>query len=136
MVASSIGPAIAVYADDGSVITALTPTAAGPQGVSYPSTQVGTWESTGERGTHLTAVQLVSDAEGAFIGSVTVDAYQTVSEDGLSWESGEGTSVTIRDGAGSILDVITEGPPAKGIRMSPGNAGFPDGTPAASTPNS
>src|SRR5688572_12777988 len=51
MVTSPIGPAIAVYADDGSVITALTPTAAGPQGVSYPSTQVGTWESTGERGT-------------------------------------------------------------------------------------
>jgi hypothetical protein len=129
MVASSIGPAIAVYADDGSVITALTPTSAGPQGVWYPSTQVGTWESTGERGTHLTAVQLLSDANGAFTGSVTVDAYQTVSDDGQSWTSGEGSSVTIRDAAGATVMVITgdELPPATGIRMSPGNPGFPAG---------
>ena len=133
MVASPIGPAIAVYSDDGSVITALTPTQAGPDGVSYPSTQVGTWESTGENGTHLTAVQLLSDANGAFTGSVTVDSYQTVSDDGQSFVSGEGASITVRDAANAIVMVIEpEAGAATGLRMSPGNPGFPGG--GATTP--
>ena len=133
MVASPIGPAIAVYSDDGSVITALTPTQAGPEGVSYPSAQVGTWESTGENGTHLTAVQLLSDANGAFAGSVTVDSYQTVSDDGQSFASDEGASITVRDAANAIVMVIEpEVGAATGIRMSPGNPGLPGG--GASTP--
>ena len=89
MIDSPIGRAIAVYADDGSVVTALPATQAGPQGVTFSSTQVGTWEPTGERSTHLTVVQLLSDAAGAFVGTVTVDAYQMVSADGQSFTSGE-----------------------------------------------
>lgn len=127
MVASPIGPAIAVYSADGSVITALTPTQAGPQGVSYPSAQLGTWESTGANATHLTAVQLLSDADGAYAGSVTVDSYQTVSDDGQSFASGEGASITVRDAANAIVMVIEpEVGAATGLRMSPGNPGFPD----------
>ena len=53
MIDSPIGRAIAVYSDDGSVVTALPATQAGPQGVTFSSTQVGTWEPTGERSTHL-----------------------------------------------------------------------------------
>src|SRR5688500_9738609 len=40
MIDSPIGRAIAVYADDGSVVTALPATQAGPQGVTFSSTQV------------------------------------------------------------------------------------------------
>ena len=54
MVDSPIGRAIAVYAADGSVVTALAASQTGPQGVTFSSTQIGTWESTGERGTHRT----------------------------------------------------------------------------------
>src|SRR5436190_1154014 len=46
MVDSPGGPAIAVYSADGSVITALQASQAGPQGVTFNSTQVGSWEAT------------------------------------------------------------------------------------------
>jgi hypothetical protein len=134
MVDSPIGRALAVYSADGSLVTALPASQAGPQGVTFASTQVGTWEPTGERGTHLTAVQLLSDGAGAYVGSVTVDAYQEVSEDGQTFVSGEGSSVTIRGAAHAVLDVLSGGPPAVGTRMGVGSPGFPEGTPAAATP--
>ena len=94
MVESPTGRAIAVYSDDGSVVTAVPASQARPQGVTFSSTQIGTWEPTGERGAHLTAVQLLSDGAGAYAGSVTVDAYQEVSQDGQTWRSGAGTTDT------------------------------------------
>ena len=102
--------------------------------MTFSSTQVGRWESTGERSTHLTVVQLLSDAAGAFVGTVTVDAYQTVSADGQSFTSGEGSSVTIRDAANTVVDVMTNFPPATGIRMGVGSPGLPEGTPVTGTP--
>jgi hypothetical protein len=134
MIDSPIGRAIAVYSDDGSVVTALPATQAGPQGVSFSSTQVGTWEPTGERSTHLTVVQLLSDEAGAFVGTVTVDAYQTVSADGLSFTSGDGSSVTIRDAANSVVDVLTSFPPARGVRMGVGSPGLSEATAGTGTP--
>jgi hypothetical protein len=134
MIDSPIGRAIAVYSADGSVITALAASQAGPGGVSFSSTQIGTWEATGERSSHLTVVQLLSDDAGAYTGSVTVDAFQEVSEDGQTFTSGAGTTVTIRDAAHAVLQVIADSPPAVGTRMSPGAPGFPEGTPTAATP--
>lgn len=136
LVDSPIGRALAVYSADGSVVTALAASQAGRQGVMFASTQVGTWEATGERSTHLTVVQLLSDGAGAYAGSVTVDAFQDVSADGQSFVSGEGTSATIRDAADRIIDVVTGGPPATGVRMGVGAPGFPEGTPTAATPGS
>jgi hypothetical protein len=136
MVDSPGGRAIAAYSAEGSVVTALLASQAGPQGVMFSSTQIGTWEPTGDRTTHLTVVQLLSDEAGAYSGSVTVDAYQSVSEDGLTFASGEGTSVTIRDASDNIVDVLTGGPPATGIRMTVGAPGFPAATPTPATPTS
>jgi hypothetical protein len=135
MIDSGIGRAIAVYGADGSVITALAPSQAGPQGVTFASTQIGTWEPTGDRTAHLTVVQLLSDAAGAYAGSVTVDAYQEVSDDGQSWASGEGTTVTIRDANHTVL-AVNPAPAgaAQGVRMAPGLPRFPEGTPVAATP--
>lgn len=134
MIESPIGRAIAVYSADGSVVTALAASQAGPQGVTFASTQIGTWEATGTRGTHLTVVQLLSDQAGTYAGSVTVDSFQEVSDDGQSWMSGEGASLTIRDAADTVVDVITGGPPATGVRMRPGVSGLPGGIPPAATP--
>src|SRR3954453_18089057 len=44
MIVSPIGRAIGVYSADGSIVTALAASQAGPQGVMYSSAQVGTWE--------------------------------------------------------------------------------------------
>ena len=107
---------------------ALAATQAGPQGVTFSSTQIGTWEATGPRGTHLTVVQLLSDHAGAYVGSVTADAFQEVSEDGQTWTSGE-WAVTIHDAADTIVVVITGGPPATGVRKRPGVSSLPGGRP-------
>ena len=134
MVESPSGRALAVYSPDGSVITALAASQAGPAGVVYASTQIGTWEATSERGTHLTVVQLLSDGAGAYAGSVTVDALQEVSEDGQTFTSGAGTTITIRDAADAVLQVLEDLPPAVGTRMGVGAPGFPKGVPASATP--
>jgi hypothetical protein len=134
MVDSPIGRAIAVYSADGSLVTALPASQAGPRGVTFSSAQVGRWEPTSERGAHLTAVQLLSDGAGAYAGSVTVDAYQEVSEDGQTFVSGAGSSVTIRDAADNVLQVMTDFPPAVATRMGAGSPGFPMATPGAATP--
>jgi len=42
--------------------------------------------------------------------------------------------VTIRDAAHQVVQVVTNPPLVTGVRMAVGAPGFPEGTPAASTP--
>jgi hypothetical protein len=133
MVQTPGGPAMAVFSADGTVVQGIPTTQAGPGGLTYVSAEVGTWEPTGDRTNHFTAVQLLSDASGVFTGTVTIDAYQVVSEDGLTFTSTEGTNVTIRDAANNILQVIAgNDPPAVGTRMSVGSPGLSEPSAAAS----
>src|SRR3954468_9014324 len=86
MVSTPAGLAIAVFFADGTNIQTniqgLPATMAGPQGVTFVSTQVGTWEPIDERSVHFTGVQLHTDATGALVATVTIDGHPTVSEDG------------------------------------------------------
>jgi hypothetical protein len=98
---------------------------------------VGTWEADSDRRGHFTATQLLSDATGAFLGSVTVDGYPEVNEDGQTFvDDGSKVMVTIRDATGAIVQQMpgAGGPPVTGIRMAPGVPGFPTGTPPTGTP--
>ena len=137
MVTTGAGPAMAVFLADGTNIQGLPATQAGPNGVMFVSTQVGTWEPVGERGVHFTGVQLHSDANGILVGSVTIDAYPVVSEDGQTLLDDDPRSgPIIRDAAGTVVaDLRGTGPPATGVRMGVGAPGFPAGTPAAGTPS-
>lgn len=127
-----------LFAADGSVLLMFPLTQVGPQGVQFNSPYVGTWEPDGERRGHFTAVQLLSDADGAFLGSITVDGYPDVSEDGQTFtDDGSKVMVTIRDPAGAVVQEVLptgapNGRPVTGTRMSPGSPGFP--TSAAATP--
>lgn len=128
----------AYFGADGSVQLMFPPTQVGPQGVVFNSSYGGTWERDDERTGHFTAVQLLSDANGTFLGTTTVDGYPMVSEDGQTFiDDGSRVTVTIRDPAGAVVQTIppsTGGRPVTGTRMSPGNPGFPAATPAAGTP--
>jgi hypothetical protein len=107
------------------------------QGVEFLSPYAGTWEAESDRRGHFTATQLLSDARGAFFGSVTVDNYPEVSEDGESFvDDGSRVIVTIRDVTGAIVQQLsgTGAPPVTGIRMAPGVPGFPQGALAAGIP--
>ena len=139
MVTTPIGPALAVFSADGSNIQGVSTAQAGPQGVTFTGAQVGTWEPVDERRVHFTGVQLLTDASGAFVGSVTIDGHPQVSDDGQRFiDDDPETTITIRDAANTILDVIKPfpgGPPASGVRMGVGAPGFSEGTPAAGTPS-
>jgi hypothetical protein len=80
---------------------------------------------------------LHTDASGTFIGTITIDGHPRVSDDGQSIiDDAPETTVTVRDAANTIVNVITGagGPPATGVRMGVGSPGFPPATPTAATP--
>jgi hypothetical protein len=131
-----IGPALCLFFPDGTAIFVPPATQAGPNGVEFVSSQPGTWEAVSERGIHFTGVQLHSDANGNYIGSVTVDAHPTVNDDGQTLLDDQTATVTIRDAAGNIVQEISVpgDPPATGIRMRVGDPDFHEV--AAATPTS
>jgi hypothetical protein len=121
-------PAPSHFGVDGSVLLVFLPTQVGMQGVEFVSPYTGTWEADGDRRGHFTATQLLSDATGAFLGSVIVDGYPEVSVDGQSFvDDNEMVMVTIRDAAGAVLQQVSGAgaPPVTGIRMAPGAPVFP-----------
>jgi len=125
------GPVLALFFPDGTVL--ITPQVAqvGPNGVTFVTSNPGVWEPVGERSAHFTVVQIHSDATGTFTGSVTIDGYPVVSEDGLSlFDDQSQGMITIRDAAGAIVQEIpTAGdPPVTGMRMGVGAPGFPEAT--------
>ena len=138
LVAAPTGPALAVFSADGTNVQGVPTAQAGPQGVTFTGAQVGTWEPVSERGVHFTGVQLLTDATGAFVGSVTIDGHPVVSEDGQTLvDDAPETTITVRDAAHNVVEVITPNPggvPATGVRMGVGAPGFPEGTPTAGTP--
>ena len=134
MVTTPAGLAMAVFFADGTNIQGLPATMSGPQGVTYVSTQVGTWEPIDERSIHFTGVQLHTDANGTLVGTVTIDGHPTVSEDGQTLRDDNPESgPTIRDAAGNVIDVLRGGPPVTGVRMGVGNPGLPGTTSMAGT---
>ncbi|HEY7037110.1 MAG TPA: hypothetical protein VH482_37665, partial [Thermomicrobiales bacterium] len=138
MVSTGAGPAMAAFLADGTNVQGLPVTMAGPNGVEFVSTQVGSWEPVSERGVHFTGVQLHTDADGNLVGTVTIDAYPVVSEDGQTlFDDDPRSGPIIRDAAGAVVaDLRGSGPPARGVRMGVG-IGVPElpaGTPVAATP--
>ncbi|MFL5760618.1 MAG: hypothetical protein ACJ789_12900 [Thermomicrobiales bacterium] len=134
MVATPAGPSMAVFLADGTNIQGLPATQAGPNGVVFVSPQVGSWEPVSARGVHFTGVQLHSDASGALVGTVEIDAYPVVSEDGQTLRDDDPRSgPLIRDAAGNIVANLrgTDAPPATGVRMGVGASGLSEGTPSA-----
>jgi hypothetical protein len=128
----------AIFAADGSQVIAWPITRAGPDGVTFGSGWVGAWEPISERGIHFTAVQVLSDAAGAYLGTVTVDGYPVVSEDGQTFlDDSPQTTNTIRDPLGTIVQQFSGGGGAvTGTRIRVGSDGLPQGTPTPATPTS
>ncbi len=94
------------------MVIVAPPTRTGPQGVSFVSSGVGTWEPTSGRGIHFTVVQLLSDVNGTYTGSVTIDGHPTVSEDDRTFvDDSPDSGPTIRDAAGHVLAAPRGHPP-------------------------
>src|SRR5215212_4099364 len=129
-------PAPSLLAADGTVLLVFPVTQKGPQGVQFNSAYVGTWEPETERRAHFTATQLLSAADGTFLGSVTVDGHPEASEDGQSFVDDNAlVMVTIRDASGAVVQQVSGAgaPPVTGMRMAPGTPGFPGDVSATPT---
>ncbi len=133
-----LGPAISVYGADGALTVVFAPTQAGQQGATYHSAALGSWEPTGERSVRFTMIQVTSDAAGTYLGTVTIDGYPTVADDGQTFvDESPDAKITVRDAANAEVMVIGgdgSTPPVTSVRVKPGAVVFPAGTPAAATP--
>jgi hypothetical protein len=129
-------PIPSFYGADGSVVLAWPVTQTGAVDVGFVSSVVGIWEATGDQSGHFTAVQVLTDANGAFTGTVTIDGHPSVQEDGETFlDDSADTKITVRDPWGAVVSVSGgDGtfPTVMGYRMSPGNPGIPE-TPTAAT---
>jgi hypothetical protein len=128
-----------LFAADGTVLLLFPATQRGPGGPVFQSSCVGVWAPDSDRRGHFTAVQSLSDADGVFLGTVTVDGYPEVSEDGQSFiDDNSRVTITMRDAAGTIVNQIVptgqaQGRPVTGVRMAVGAPGFPDAVGAEAT---
>jgi hypothetical protein len=133
-------PAPSYYGADGTVLLSFPVGQTGPNGVQLSSILMGTWEAFDEQTGHFTVVQLLSELDGTYAGSVTIDGFPKVNEDGESFiDDGSMAFVTIRDPAGTVVGTAPAvgSKPVTALRMRPGSAGFPEpsATPEA-TPGS
>jgi hypothetical protein len=115
------------FGADGTVVLFFPGTEAAQHGVQIKGPAMGTWEAVDERSGHFTAVQVLSAMNGAYVGTVTLDGFAVIGEDGETYTlDGPEALFTVRD----HLNAITErlGPPAanpmRGFRMRAGNPGF------------
>lgn len=118
---------LSTYHADGSKVTVFPATEAGPDGVGYRGTALGTWEAADEQTAHATFVLSLSSAEGASLGTVTFDVHPEVSEDGQTFEDvNPDNLVTVRDANHAIVSEFPGASPnqVRGYRMAPGNPGF------------
>lgn len=144
LVAGRLGPSMTIYGSDGTFIDAGLVTSASPAGVVFASSTIGVWEPVSDRGIHFTAVQVQSDADGTYTGTLTINGHPTASEDGRSFSDDDPeTTLTFRDAANNVLQVVApyaandgSAKPRTGIRIAVDAPGLPDATPTAATPTS
>jgi hypothetical protein len=133
----------ASFTADGIMTVSWAPSYIDPQlGAVFQGTAIGTWEPTGERSIRFLIVQALSDADGTYLGTFTLEGAPVVSEDGLSFvDDGTTARATVRDaedritfqaGGGEGEAPIT--PPVHARRITMSDAGFPLATPTAGTP--
>ncbi len=136
-------PRPTIYSADGTVMITDVPSTLDPDlGVVLLSPAIGVWEPTGERSVHATLVDVHSDTDGTYLGTLTLDVYPEVSADGQTFtDDGTRVHVTVRDASNAIVMEAGGGngadpimTPVHATRMHVGNPGFPEGTPLAGTP--
>lgn len=135
------GASAETFFADGSFVAGYPVIEQGPMGPASYSTGIGVWESTGPRSGHFTSVQAITDETGASLGTLTIDGYLDVSEDGQHFvDDDPQTTLTYRDANGAVTVAITpyqgggEVTPVTGTRMAVGEPGIPTVMREAATP--
>ncbi|MBA2519608.1 MAG: hypothetical protein H0V24_08070 [Chloroflexia bacterium] len=105
-------------------------------GLTFQGPGLAAWEPVDEQTGRFSMFQALSDADGTYVGSFTLEASATVSEDDKTFTAvGEDFGhIVIRDAVGNVLldDMIPINVFA--TRIMPGEIDFPFATPTAATP--
>lgn len=118
-----------IYNAGGFVMLSFPVTEVRGNGIHLKGTAIGTWQAIDDHAAHFTVVQVLSDAEGGYQGSLTIDGYPSVDEHGSLFQcDSEHEVLTIRDANNVVVSVEQglSGMSMLGYRMTPGHAGFPE----------
>lgn len=130
-------PGPSVFAADGTVHIAFAPNYVDPAlGLMFQGAMLGMWEPASERGIRFTAIQVLTDPEGMFVGTLTLEGHPLVSEDGQTFTDTSEARGIVRDAANAIVSDDTFTGDVLAVRITPGSLIFPEGAPAAGTPTS
>jgi hypothetical protein len=117
-----------IFGTDGSMVLIYPCTENSETGVQIKGAAIGTWAPVDGRSGHFTTVQVLSDIDGNFLGTITLDGHPVVSDDNETYTVDSNFDlVTIRDSFNAVTRSMA-GPsrnPMHAYRMRPGNAGFP-----------
>ena len=131
-----------IHGPDGSLVVAYPPNYVDPAlGLTFHGPALGRWEADGERSGRFATIQALSDAGGAYIGTLLFEAGIEVSADGQTWVGGGSTPlrIVVRDAANNVtVDQVLPpgGPPVTATRVGATveSVVLPVATPAAATP--
>jgi hypothetical protein len=112
------------FGADGTVVMCLPPMEAKKQ---IGGIALGSWEPmTADLG-HFTAVQVLANLDGDYVGTVTMDGYAQTDAEGLGYAvRSDDHLFVVRDQANDIIEELAASAahPMSGLRMRAGNAGF------------
>jgi hypothetical protein len=117
------------FGNDGTVMMIFPGTEAARRGLEVKGVALGEWVPVDTRTGHFTAVQVLANLDGAYVGTVTIDGFASIAEDGLSFSVQSNDRLfTVRDTFNAITEHLASSitNPMRGFRMRAGNPGFPD----------
>jgi hypothetical protein len=115
------------FGGDGTVVMIFPGTEVEKRGIQVSGIALGCWEPmTADLG-HFTAVQVLANLDGDYVGTVTIDGYAQTDAEGLGYAvRSEDNLFTVRNQANDIIEELAASAahPMSGLRMRVGNAGF------------
>lgn len=115
------------FGTDGTVMMIFPGMEAEKRGIQVRGVALGCWDAVSADLGHFTAVQVLANLEGSYIGTVTIDGYAQIDEDGTGFTvRSEDNLFVVRDQADAVIEqlVASADYPMSGFRMRVGNAGF------------
>jgi hypothetical protein len=138
LVVTPAPPSPAIFTADGFIINGTPANYVDPDhGVVFQGVALGAWEPLGERQVHLSFTQTLTDADGAFLGTFTVDGHPMVSEDGQTFtDNTPDARLVFRDASNTVVSDVVVAAGVTATRITPGSVVFPAPATASATPTS
>lgn len=101
----------------------------------FQGTALGAWEPLDGRRILLTFVQTLTDANGVYLGLISVVGHPEVSADGQTFtDNTPDARLMQRDADNNVVSDVVVAAGVSAFRIRPGVPAFPEATPTAGTP--